>query len=172
MREGLTAEEKLQLARDSRDFFWHKRNYAEDRENKVNDAIRLVELQIATIVFAFSAVFSQEISQEANSTLVLILFGVGLSALALSVVFGLINEWGKVEFWQERSRRYDDSFREYQKVLKKEISLEEAWAYQEGQLGGEGYKRFSSPVWPLILQTALLGVGGFTILVVRLISVF
>lgn len=167
----LTDKEKIQLARESREFFWKKREYANDRENKINDALRSLEMQIATIIFALSGIFLQGVLEEKTSTVALVLISGGLSALALSIGFGLINEFLKRRFWKDETEIFHKSFEAFNTVLRKENTFEEALAFQKGLLGGET-RRASSPDIPLILQTVLLIVGGLAVLGVRLLSLW
>lgn len=164
----LTDEEKIQLARESREFFWKKREYANDRENKINDALRSLEMQIATIIFALSGIFPQGVLGEKTPIVMLVLLSGGLLALALSIGFGLINEFLKRRFWKDETKIFNKSFEAFNTVLQKESTLEEALAFQKGLVGGDT-RRASSPDVPLILQTVLLVVGGLAVLGVRLL---
>ncbi len=130
-----------------------------------------IELQIATIVFAFTAV-SIPGSKEEIPFGFSILISIGLIALVLSVAFGLVNEWAKKRFWNKLTRVKSRGAIEYFKVLLKKTTLEEAMAHAKGLIRNEDEANPSSPDWPLILQTAFLIIGGLTILSAKLLSIF
>jgi len=172
VRKNLTLKEKLQLARESREFFWRERHYANDRENRINDAIRVVELQIAAITLALAATFAPDKSAEDPIFSTSIFTGFGMIALVLSIVFGLINERVKMRFWSRIADFRDRALLEYHKVLLKEIDFEKAERNVKQLMGGVERKKLSSDNRPLILQTVLLAIGVLAIVATRLMMIF
>jgi len=164
----LTEEEKIQLARESREFFLQGRQYANDRENQISDGIRTVELQVAAIIFALTGAFALGTEIVEGTFWIPILTSIGLVFLALSIVFGLINEWVRSRFWKGVANLKEEAFLEYDRVLLKEKTFENAREYVKGLIGGEK-KRMQSPSWPVVLQTILLAIGGLSVLIAKIL---
>lgn len=162
----------IQLAKEYREFENNERHYADDRSNRISDSFRGVELQIAALVFAFNAVFIGNNVFQDSSSLVSRIFAISLLLLAMSLLFGLLNEYMKINFWKNMSSLYSKSFRKFDQAVNIKISLKEALAFHNGQMGGVETKRFEHNQIFFVLQTISLVLGLLANLSVVLILFF
>ncbi len=154
---------------------------AEDRCGNLADEFTKLEVEIATILFAFTTLFFSffqgdkvvQFSSSHSHLVVFILkfmFITGLLLLILSLAMGLLYLKGKESFWREMFTRRLIRTENWSEVLKGDKTFEEGIAFHEGTALKKGLT-IPAPRWPWILQTICLGLAIillFTLFVVLL----
>lgn len=175
-KRDMTDGEKLANARDFRDGLHTNITIAERRTAELSDEFARLELQIATILFAFATLFlgqfrdgsgvaSRVVSTLATSTvptissdglmIMKLSFAFALACLIASLVFGMIQIKSKEAFWGEMLAQRIMRFRKWHETTKRKVTFEEAEAYYDGTSLDKGIIR-DTPAWPWRLQTIFL----------------
>jgi hypothetical protein len=152
---------------------------AEGRTAELADKFTELEVQIATILFAFATLFfgffqGDKANQIHHSHLILFflkfIFIISLLLLVLSLAMGLLYLKGKESFWREMFLRRLIRSENWGQVLLGEVPFNEGLAFHEGTALKKGVM-IAAPKWPWILQTICLGLAIillFTLFVVLL----
>src|SRR5579862_1991661 len=157
----------LQNARDSRDNSREHMIWAEQRTASVADDFIRLEVQIATILFAFSSLFLNNFNGDVLKTvsfaglfIMKLAFAVSIFLLIGSLGFGLLYLKRCEQFWDATLRRWAIRAKKWDSVTKDkdQYTFEEAEAYHDGTRLDGGVV-LEIPNWTWILQTILLGLA-------------
>lgn len=174
----MSGKEKIESSRDMRETLQRNILFAEDRAAQASDEFTRLEVQIATILFAFLSIFWNSFSKSLTSfsdgqiLSLKVFFAVILLCLITSLIMGLIHLKRSEKFWDgmilQRIRRYD----EWTKAARKQVTFEEADAFHEGAVMGKGGHMITAPQWTWILQSVFLGFAVLLILILSLVLLF
>lgn len=178
MELKLTDEQKMHCAIQYRDMSHGGQTTAERRTAELSDEFARLEVQIATILFAFSSLFITIFHDLGKTTLptqgVLMMklaFSFALATLVLSLVFGLIQIKRKEKFWSDILGQRIIRVSKWNDAVKCKCSFDEALAFHEGTALDRGIMT-SSPSWAWILQTICLGISIAVLYVLALVYIF
>lgn len=154
-------------------------SWAEQRSITVGDEFIRLEVQIATIIFAFSGLsldkFNSEIqSLFSNPTILFlkIVFALSLIFLLVSLACGLLHLKNRERFCDTVLNQRVLRLNKWREALEaEETSFKEALAYDSGTRLGEG-PTVSEPKWTWILQSVCLGIGVIGLLTLTLVILF
>lgn len=170
-KSKLSENEKIERAREMAEFCYEGAASAESRSTDVSNEFIKLEVQIATLLFAFIGFFMGSFT-ELHSTLnvfwVKVIFSLGVASLILSLLMGLLHLKMEESFWDQRLSHRNMRFMKWIDVRKKRTSFEEAESFQEGTAGGKGHI-INPPKWTWIMQSIFLGFG-ITILFILFIA--
>lgn len=171
-------EEVVMNARDSRDYNQKNAFWAEQRSSAVADEFIRLEVQIATIVFAFTSLFVDHFTSAdligfstGGIFLMRLTFTSSIFLLLCSLICGLLYLKASEAFWDSMLIQKIIRFKKWNQVPRKTVTFEEALAYEEGTKLGKGHV-VSLPTWPWILQTICLAFGVFMLFVLIVIFLF
>ncbi len=174
----MSADEKLQEARDMRDSIQANALWAEQRSASIADEYIRLQVQIATIIFAFGSLFLDNFTPDklvkfnADGIFTLKLaFAVSMSSLAISLAFGLFYLKVNEDFWDAMLRQRIIRFKKWDKAARRETTFEEAHAYHEGS-GLERGNTVPAPQWPWKLQTIFLALAITILFILATIYLF
>lgn len=158
----MSDDQKMVVIRESRDITNTKQLFAEARTAELADEFTRLEVQIAAILFAFIGIFIGSLGERMASLppygifLIKIVLAITILCLIASLLLGLIHIKRKEIFWGDIMRTRVARFAEWMRAARKEITYEQAKAYQEGTGGGKEIIQVS-PKWTWIMQTVTLG---------------
>lgn len=142
------------------------------------DEFTRLEVQIATILFAFSGIFvglfDESLLGFSPFGLLSLKFSFALVLffLILSLAFGLIHIKRKEKFWEEMYGMNVVRYNKWRNVVQnKEISLKEGEAFHLGTVRDGGLTA-STPDWTWILQTITLGIAVLLMFCIALVVIF
>jgi hypothetical protein len=166
--QTVNEDQQLAFAKEFRDISYNDQIVAErGRAELANEFIRL-EIQIAAILFGLTSLFIPSMPDILGMKVALALT---LFTLLLSLVFGLIHLKRKERFWEDTLNQRIKRFRNWDKVLQRELSYEEARGFHNGS--AEGRVQISaSPMWMWLMQTIFLGVAVVLIFSLALVFIF
>src|SRR3989344_7154916 len=156
----MSDDERMGNARAFRDISHSNQQFAEQRSEDVSGEFTRLEVQIATILFAFAGFFVTSFTdgKVLDVFWMKLMFSFAMAFLLLSLVMGLLQLKRVESFWDERLGQRNLRFREWRKAAKREVTFEEAQAFERGTAMGKGNLIFV-PRWAWILQTVFLGCG-------------
>lgn len=174
----LTPEEARQCARDNRDIVNTLVSYASQRSCELSDEFTRLEVQMATILFAFSGLFlgmfkeGLELDQTGSffmkAGFVAILF-----FLLSSLLLGLLHIKRKEKFWDDTLRKRAVSSTEWNAAVMKKTSFIEAVAYHRGTVAVDNDNTLiRSPIWTWVLQTIALGIAVSLMFILATVYLF
>ena len=182
--------EILEYEQSKRDSTQENLLVSERRIGELSDEFTRLEVQIATILFAFMGFFTSSFGAITNptpsvagtvATIVVPLFSpMGTSFvkitiafvfffLMLSLSFGLVHIKRKEFWWCGMMERRVSRHLKWEAATTKDVTIEQAIEYHAGTTDGTHIS--SSPKWTWVLQTISLGIavlGIFTLLMVFL----
>ena len=147
------------------------------RISSLADDFTRLEVQIATILFAFFGLFIGLFDETTlnlsigNIFLMKLAFALVLFFLIASLVIGLIHIKRKEQFWCELYGQRAVRMNKWMQVLKKEASFEEGMSFHEGTMADGGLIA-STPGWTWILQTIFLAIAVGIMFILALIVIF
>jgi hypothetical protein len=174
----MTEPEKLEFAKNNRNLFSEKLTSAEKRTAELADEFTKLEVQIATILFAFMGLFSESFIEGLkgySSTGIIVMklaFALIFFFLILSLSLGLVHIKMKEKFWDAFLIQRNNRFAKWEEVVKTTATFEQAEAYQKGTVLGNGASIISSPSWTWILQTIFLGISVLILFVIFMVFLF
>lgn len=166
----------LEYAKVALDCNHQEKAFSEVRSSQLSDAFTKLEVQIATVLFAFVGLFVKFVDtgyagyQDYAVLLIKLMFAAIVFSLVASLTFGLIQLKRKEQFWNEMMRQKLARFEGWRDVLSGDLSLEAAKALHKGSKLDKGAIR-STPSWPWIMQTIMLGIAVTFMLVLFVIFV-
>jgi len=169
--------EKMECAKSHRDITFSGQQSAERRGSELADEFNRLEVQIATILFAFAGFFFSFFTEKAKSFSFVVLFllkfifASSLFFLILSLTMGLLNIKRKEKFWDEVSNQRLVRYKKWMDAVKKQATFEEAEAFHSGTSLGKGIM-ISSPIWTWVLQTIFLALAIILLFALLLIFLF
>lgn len=175
----MDVEQKRELARLSRETSFAGLANSARRGAELADQFTGLEVQIATILFAFAGLFLQSFTDPntfarlsyAAVLWVKISYATSLFFLVLSLVMGLLHIKRKEKFWDDSMGGFLSLFKSWNGVLRKEKSYEDGRSFHQGLAQGEeGIIR--SPMWTWVLQTIFLGIAVVLLFVLALVFLF
>ena len=176
--EKMTDDEKIQNARDIRDIIQQNLLWAEQRSSGIADEFIRLEVQIATIIFAFASLFATAFNGEnlegvspQGIFMMKLAFSFSIFSLIASLGFGLLHLKTNERFWDRMLNQRIIRFRKWNSVPRREATFEEASAYHEGTTLEKGLT-VSVPDWTWVLQTICLGLAITILFVLVVISLF
>ncbi len=176
--EALSKNKKLQNARDIQSVTHAKLLWAEQRSCSVADDFIKLEVQIATIIFAFASLFISKFSAEVlvnfsplTITVMKLAFSLSILSLILSLAFGLLHLKAHEAFWDRVLHQRIIRYNKWSQVTQDKSSFEEAIAYQTGTSLENGVS-ISAPSWTWILQTICLGIGVIVLSILTIVFLF
>lgn len=173
--------EENECAKDCRDITHDKQLFAERRSSELADEFTRLEVQIATILFAFVGIFLQTFTEKLvelefsplAALMMKLAFASTIFSLIASLAFGLIHIKRKEKFWDEFIVQRVNRFVKWEDAVKKKTSFREAQAFFDGSAKGGGpYNLVRSPLWTWILQTICLGFSIAFLLIISLVLIF
>lgn len=178
MMVSLTPEQKFEIAKEYRAVAHEGLVHSSKRGSELSDEYTRLEVQIATVLFAFAGVFfgdfvtdSLSMFPPAGVVLVKLIFSMGLGFLLASLVSGLLHMKRKEKFWDEMMYNKVAVFKRWNMEGRGEVTFEEARAFQLGVAQGEE-RVISSPIWTWVLQTIFLGIGIGLLFILGLVLLF
>lgn len=155
------------------------------RGSELADQFTSLEVQIATILFAFTGFFLDSFVNKLNILqvpthnfsqggilLMKITFALIVFCLISSLAFGLIHIKRKEKFWDGFFKQKLSRALEWEKVFTEEKSYEHAKAFHEGTSNGNITAIHVSPMWTWVLQTIFLGLAIIPMFVLFLVFLF
>ena len=169
----MTDEEKMQNARDFRDISRANKQYAEQRSEDVAGEFARLEVQIATILLAFTGFFVSSFTGDGKLDVfwAKLAISIAIASLIFSLVMGLLQLKRVEHFWDEFLSQRLLRFLEWLKVTEKLTTFEEAKAFHRGTALDKGIVVYA-PRWPWILQTVFLGSAVIILFVLFLVFLF
>jgi hypothetical protein len=168
----------LQNARDIQRVTQERSLWAEQRNSAIADEFIRLEVQIATIIFAFASLFVVNFSGSgvesiSDSALLLmkLSFVFSMFCLLLSLAFGLLHLKAHEGFWDTMLKQRLLRHKKWCEVTEKDVSFEVARAYHDGTALGDNVV-VSAPEWTWILQTVFLALGVTTLFILSVIFLF
>lgn len=173
--------EDIRKACDFRDLTHENIQFSMRRGADLSDEFARLEVQIATILFAFSGLFIRFFTDdvlgapngpfsEFGILSMKWMFALSLGFLVASLILGLFHIKVTERFWSKfldiRSKR----FKEWWKVIDDDCLYAEAYAFYKGTISEESV--VYSPRWPWILQTIFLAIAIFFILTLATLFIF
>lgn len=173
----MTDEEKTSCAKNRLDTSIVYQQTAERRCSELADEFTRLEVQIATVLFAFVGFFfsSFDTNIETFSRLVLfilrLMFASSLFFLILSLIMGLLHLKNKEKFWENMANQRTIRFEKWRDAVEKKITFDEALAFHNGAGLQKGHYVLS-PSWSWILQTIFLGISVVMLSTLFLVFLF
>ena len=171
-------KEKIECAKDCRDITHEKILFAERRSSELADEFTKLEVQIATILFAFMGLFLDSFVKGLTGysslgvTMMKITFSFIFFFLIMSLAFGLIHIKRKEKFWDGFIIQRVSRFLKWEEAVKKEITFEQAEAFHKGTAQGNLGAISYSPIWTWLIQTICLGISISLLFVLFLVFIF
>ena len=166
----MSEDEKMDSARSLRDIASDQQQFAEQRSEEMSGEFIRLEVQIATILFAFTSIFANSFVGKASLDIFWYKLGFALAvfSLILSLIMGLLQLKTVESFWDERLKQRNLRFHEWKKAANRETTFELAVAFEQGTRMDNGNLIFI-PKWPWVMQTIFLG-GGVGILFILFLA--
>ena len=177
MNEQLNEVERKECAKTRLDISLSYQQAAERRGSELADEFTRLEVQIATILFAFSGFFFNffDGGEKPFSSIVLFLlkfmFASSLFFLISSLAVGLLHLKSKEKFWGDMSKQRITRLQKWLEAVERKTSFEEASAFHEGTGLQKGLS-ISSPIWSWVIQTICLGLAIILLFTLFLIFLF
>lgn len=136
--------------------------FSEQRSAQTSDEFTRLEVQIATILFAFVGLFVKFIDTgfvglpDYGVLVVKVMFALMVFGLIASLIFGLIQLKRKELFWNTLMNQRCARIEFWKEVLRGDATVGEALAFQSGSKLGDRALVTGTPEWPWILQTVCL----------------
>jgi hypothetical protein len=169
---------ELKNAREIQSVTHQRSLWAEQRNSAIADEFIRLEVQIATIIFAFTSLFAGNFNQNAidnfsplTLTLMKVAFTFSVACLLLSLAFGLLHLKTHESFWDSMLRQRLLRYGKWCEVTENDLPYEEAKAYHEGTSMNNGVV-VSAPEWTWILQTICLGLSVVTLFILMVVFLF
>jgi hypothetical protein len=179
-KKELSPEDKKNYARDMKSDMHARILLSEQRSAAVSDEFIRLEVQIATILFAFASLFLAKL----NPSLVIIpnnvvevpilmklSFVFSIFCLMISLACGLLHLKTQESFSDGLLRQRIIRFNKWCQVNSGGTSFEQAQAYHDGT-GMELGQTRTAPSWAWILQTICLGLGIVTLFTLMIVYLF
>lgn len=157
----MSEDEKSALLQDYRDKNFEDMLFAQRRTSELHDQFTSLEVQIATVLLAFAAIFLEDFSTRIEGldiVLVIVLklmYIASVLSLVASLGLGLVHLLRKERFWDEHMAVRLARLKNLGQYLTKKKSYEETLAYDEGTSACKP-DIVRSPKWTWILQTVAL----------------
>lgn len=174
----MSEKDKIEQAKGMREMLFHTVQFSERRSSELADEFTRLEVQIATVLIAFSAVFVSSFSDAANQALsgsILILMK---SSYALSIFFligslatGLLHLKRKEKFWDDLIKSGANLKKNWNDVMRGTKTYEQASSYHSGVAELNPSVLFS-PLWTWVIQTICLGLAILLLFSIFMIFLF
>ena len=165
------------LAKDYRNLSQENVNFACRRGCELADEFSRLEVQIATILFAFAGLFVGFFSDKSleglssNLFTLRLAFAFALFFLIASLASGLLHIKRKEKFWDQAMEERIARVRNWNQIIRNDGDFDEGYAFHMGiSRGAEGMT--SSPLWTWILQTICLGFAVLLLFVLAMVFLF
>ncbi len=175
----MTLDDKQRaLAKDYRNSTHENLIFASRRGCELSDEFTRLEVQIATILFAFAGLFvgffhGQSIVGLSDGALLILRLGFATSLFFLiaSLLFGLLHIKRKEKFWDDILADRDARYRVWCDAIRADGDFEEAHSFHIGvSRGHTGINR--SPTWTWVLQTIFLGIAVAELFTLAMVFLF
>ena len=164
--------DQLALAKEYRDITNENIHFACRRGCELADEFSRLEVQIATILFAFAGLFLKTVDGNSLTSLnAKIAFATALFFLIASLVMGLLHIKRKEKFWDTGMVERIARFSSWSDTIRKNGDFDQAYAFHMGISKGQG-GMISSPLWTWILQTIFLGIAVALLYALALLFIF
>ncbi len=150
---------------------------AERRCSELADEFTRLEVQIATLLFAFAGFFFNFFNTISKPFTPIVLFGLklmfasSLFFLILSLVIGLLHLKNKEKFWEGISIQRLIRLQKWTETLEGEIDFDKALAFHKGTISQNGIS-VSTPIWSWVIQTICLGIAIVLLFTLFLVFLF
>lgn len=170
----------MERAKHYKEISFQNLMFAESRSSELADAFTALEVGIATVLIAFSGLFTESFltGLKGYSGGVILslkwLYVLSVLCTVLSLLFGLIHIKMKENFWNKTLSSRQKKYNKWQEVFgsKSDDKEAEAYAYVKGVSDAGGSGLAYTPVWTWIVQTVLLGAGVLLIMLLFFTLVF
>ena len=168
--------EKSEHAKSRRDVAHQGLEFCIRRVAELADEFTRLEVQIATILFAFGGIFLNYFNLPSKNFspneifLMKIEFVFIIIFLIGSLSLGLLHLKRKEQFWVESLKQRSARYRKWDSVVAGKNSYEEGMSYQEGTSVEKNI--ISTPAWSWILQTICLGFAILLIFILFVVFLF
>lgn len=174
--EGRAKDFHIQTARDIRNNTHTDLTVAVQRTCELSDEFARLEVQIATILFAFASLFINTetlkyLSTSSYGGQMKFAFAFALAFLLLSLVFGMIHIKRRDMFWLQTLGQRILRFDKWSDAAQGVTSFEEAQAFHIGTNLNQGLF-LKTPDWPWVLQTICLAISVAILYVLALVFLF
>ncbi len=160
----MNEKEEIEEAKNIRYIIHEKELYSEERANEASIEFSRLEIQIAVLLLGVIGAFVKLYLDSMGSNSIKVAIISALLLLVGSLVLGLLHLKRSEKFWDDVSLTRELRYSNWQKVIRGDTSYKEAIAFHEGTKVGGG-PMISVPTWIWILQSVLLGIAVFIILV-------
>jgi len=177
IKEKITPQEIRENTRDIRDIMHSNQLSAEQRTSLLADEFTRLEVQIATVLFAFSGIFWSSFSDNLGDfslTAIFVMkisFSFALLSLIGSLTLGLLHLKSAEKFWDTVLHQRIIRLKQWNKVARKEVSFEQADAYHQGTAMEQGSILYS-PSWTWIMQSIFLGISILLLYALAMVFLF
>jgi len=167
---AIPQDQKGYLAKDYRHFVYEGLTFAFQRGHELSNEFMRLEVQIAAVLFAFSAIFLGYIAAVPNLWM-RSAFAAALLCLVASMTLGLFHIKRRERSWDTVAKDRQLKFNKWLETVAEEGSFDEARAYDMGV--SAGIKAVASPpLWSWILQSTFLGIAAAILLGLALMLLF
>lgn len=170
--------DEMQNARDLLGATERDAGWAEQRSMAVSDEFIRLEVQIATVLFAFSSLFISKLTNEELGNLsepamfiTKLAFAASLFFLIASFSCGLLHLKNREKFCDKMLTQRERRYKKWLEVTQGKTTFEEAKAFHEGTSLGNGLV-IVEPNWTWILQTICLGIGVAGLFILAIVFLF
>ena len=171
-------DKQLALAKDYKNSTHENLLFASSRGCELSDEFTRLEVQIATILFAFAGLFvgffhGQSTSELSDAAILMLrlAFASSLFFLIASLLFGLLHIKRKEKFWGDVLGDRDARYRIWSEIIKSDGDFGEAHAFHVGVSRGHTGLN-ASPMWTWVLQTIFLGVAVAELFTLAMVFLF
>ena len=168
MASQMNDEQQLAFAKEFRDISHNDQVVAERRGVEIAGEFTRLEIQIAAVLLGLTMLFIPSVPNVFSMKFAV---ATAFSALIASLGFGLVNLKRKENFWDETLNERITRFRNWDKVVQRELSYEEARGFHNGSsLHKDTIKRH--PIWMWIAQSVCLTIAIALIFSLALVFLF
>lgn len=174
----MNQDDKDECARYYRNKSFETAESASRRGGELSDEFTRLEVQIATILLAFTSLFLGFFTKTSIgfSSLIVIfslklIFSSGIFFLILSLVIGMLHIKRKEMFWGDALHVRAARHKNWATTVKRDYTFEQGLAFHNGTNAGRDII-VSSPKWTWILQTICLGIAVVELFILFLVFLF
>ena len=167
---AITQDQKAHLAKDHRHFVYEGLTFAFQRGHELSNEFMRLEIQIAAVLVAFSAIFLGYVAAVSNLWM-RSSFAAALFFLVASMALGLFHIKRRECSWDTVAKDRQLKFNKWLEAVAEEGGFDEARAYNMGI--SAGIKTVASPpLWSWILQSIFLGMAAVILFGLALVFLF
>src|SRR3990167_949085 len=167
---AIPQDQRTHLAKDHRHFVYEGLTFAFQRSHELSNEFMRLEVQIAAVLFAFSAIFLGYVA-AVPSLWMRSAFAAALLFLVTSMTLGLFHIKRRERSWDTVAKDRQLKFNKWLEAVSEESGFDETPPYNMGI--SAGIKTVASPpLWSWILQSIFLGMAAVILFGLALVFLF